>query len=641
MTKLFICCLLVAGSVISTAAGRDKFKPFYPVTEISASLKQDAWAVCRDFRQEFKLISDSKAIEHVHLVITILEKNGAEYGELELPYDKSRIISSISGKLYDGSGICDDKLKNSAIRDLNYTSEGAIYDDLRLKEAKFKGESYPYTVEYDYEITYNGLIGYPDWQPVNGYRISVEKASFVFTCPDSKEFRYREFNLPLGCRRERTENGERYMEWKVDSIKAIREEPYSPKLSLQTPHVITAPLTFDYCDHTGSMVTWNDFGKWINSLIQGRDHLIPKRVAEVREMVKGIRDTTQIVRKLYEYMQSRTHYVGIQFGIGGYQPFPAEEVDQLGYGDCKALSNYMKALLNSVSIKSEYVIAGAGSNRGITMADFPTVNQCNHVILCVPLQRDTIWLECTTQTAPFGYMSTFTAGKNVLLINANGGRIAKVPLLSATENSQCRNAEVHIKTDGEIQATVSTTYLGYQYDNISQTLLESKKEQEKTIYDNVPVTGMVVSDFSYENKKDKIPQATEHLTLSSQFISTKSGKRLFIPVNIFNQQKSIPGKVEKRSMPVYLGSTYLDKDSVWIQLPNGFKPETIPQGKSFSTEFGEYSSTIRLENNRLLYIRMFKRNRGTWPKEKYDELINFYTLIFNADKAKIVLKAED
>lgn len=640
MGRLSVRLFFIIFMISPTAYGIDKYQPFYPAATITPAFKQDAWAVCRDYRQEFTLISDSKAVEHVHTVITILEKNGDEYAELELPYDKTRKITSITGRLYDQAGIRDDKLKTNAIQDLNYTSEGAIYDDLRLKQAKLRGISYPYTVEYDYEITYNGLIGYPDWQPVMGYRFSVEKASFLFSSPDSREFRYREFNLPSGSGTERHENGAHLIEWKIDSISAIREEPYSQGFSMQTPHVTTAPLTFDYCDHKGSMASWSDFGKWINTLIEGRDQLLPNRQSEIRELVKGMDDTTKIVRKLYEYMQSRTHYVAIQLGIGGLQPFPAETVDQVGYGDCKALSNYMKALLNAVGIRSVYTIAGAASNRGITMIDFPTVYQCNHVILCVPLHNDTTWLECTSQTNPYGYMSTFTAGKRVLLINPKGSVIAKVPLLTALESRQYRKGEVQINHDGVAQATTETTYRGYQYDNVSHLLTEGKKEQEKAIYNDVPVTGMVVSDFSYESVKDKIPQVVERIKFSSNLLTSRSGKRLFIPVNIFNQLTSIPAKVDKRKLPVYLGMAYLDTDSVSIQLPDGFKPESIPQSKNISSEFGEYKTSIQLESNRLHYIRIFKRNRGTWPKEKYSELIDFYTSIFNADKAKIVLKEE-
>ena len=636
LIRLFFVIYILPLAVLAT----DKTQPFYPASEINAILKKDAWAVCRDYRQEFTLISEAKAVEHVHMVITVLEKNGDEYAELELPYDKSRKVTSISGRLYDLAGIRDDKLKSNAIQDINYTSEGAIYDDLRIKQAKLKGGSYPYTVEYEYDITYNGLIGYPDWQPVEGYRFSVEKAVFVFSCPDSKEFRYREFNLPTGSKTERKENGTRFLKWEIDTIKALREEPFSPGLSLQTPHVMTAPITFDYCDHKGSLATWNDFGIWIGKLIEGRDQLPPNRVNEIRDLIKGIKDTTSIVRKLYEYMQSRTHYIGIQLGIGGFQPFPAETVDRVGYGDCKALSNYMKALLNAVSIRSEYTVAGAASSRGITMPDFPTVNQLNHVILCVPLRKDTIWLECTSQTSPFGYMSTFTAGKNALIIIPGGGRIAKIPLLTATESSQCRQADVQINADGSLHAKIETSYRGYQYDKISHLLLESKKEQEKAIYEEVPVTGMAISDFSYTDYKDIIPKAVEKISLSSQVLVTKSGKRLFIPVNIFNQLKSIPAKVDKRMMPVYLGMAYLDKDSVTMKLPDGFRPETIAQGKRFSTEFGEYSTSVRLENNTLFYVRTFKRNRGTWPKEKYAGFLDFYSSIFNADKAKIVLKEE-
>ena len=171
------------------------------------------------------------------------------------------------------------------------------------------------------------------------------------------------------------------------------------------------------------------------------------------EITNELKDTAKIVIMLYEYMQNRTRYVGIQLGIGGFQPFPAETVDRLGYGDCKALSNYMKALLKAVGIPSVYTVAGAGYNQGITMTDFPTNNQTNHIILCVPLRNDTLWLECTSQTAPCGYLDPFTAGRKALNITAEGGKVVSTPLLTANQSSQVCKAGIIVNSDGSLQAT--------------------------------------------------------------------------------------------------------------------------------------------------------------------------------------------
>ena len=352
--------LAIAIACCSALSGKDKSRPFYPVALIDSSLKKDAWAVCRDYRREFVLHDNGKAVEHVRLVVTVLEKRGDEYAELELPYDKSSKISSISGKNYDGEGMYDEKLKNSAIQDINYTSEGAIYDDLRVKTAKINTNTYPYTVEYEYDISRDGLLGYPTWQPLNGYHLSVEKSHFTIRFPEKMEIRFHEQNLPAGCRIEKTEKGIRTLEWEIDSLRAMREEPFSPKLAQLTPRVITAPVQFDYCGTSGSMNTWSDFGQWVSQLIENRDQLPLTRQNDIKEMIRGIKDTTQIVRTLYEYMQKRTHYVGIQLGIGGFQPFPAETVDRLGLRRLQSAIQLYEGTVESGGNKSRLYCRGSG-----------------------------------------------------------------------------------------------------------------------------------------------------------------------------------------------------------------------------------------------------------------------------------------
>ncbi len=206
-----------------SVSGKEKDQKTYPVSSITPALKKDAYAVCREYQHEFELIDYGKAVEKVHLVITLLEENGEKFGKLVLPYDKSTKIKEITGQSYNQAGLPDDKMKNNTIHDVNYTSAGAIYDDIRLKTAEFDPGSYPFTVEYTYEIEHNGLIGYPEFCPVEDYRLAVETSSFRMIWPENMEIRYRETNLPAGCRTEKIEDGKRILEWKIDSVPAWKE----------------------------------------------------------------------------------------------------------------------------------------------------------------------------------------------------------------------------------------------------------------------------------------------------------------------------------------------------------------------------------------------------------------------------------
>lgn len=610
----------------------------YPVASIDSTLKKDAWAVCRDYRSEFEIFNYGKAVHRIHKVITVLSEKGEHFGDVVLPYNPSMKISSIAGRSLDAQGKTIEKLKNQSISDFNYTSEGAIYDDLRLKKVVFSHTSYPYTIELDYEVEYNGLINYPEWQPIVAPHYSVEQSFFRISFPDSITVRYREFRLPPDSRTEKRIKGYTYLEWRIQTIPAFPQEPLSPDLKDITPGVVTAPTKFVYEKTKGSMNTWKEYGQWVESLIKGRDLLPSQKQNEIKQLIGYEKDTVQIVRKLYQYMQARTRYVGIQLGIGGFQPFPAETVDKLGYGDCKALSNYMKSLLKVAGIESYYTVAGAGDNNGITLYDFPTNAQTNHILLFVPLRSDTIWLECTSQTAPFGFLGTFTAGKTALQVTSQGGTLVRTPLLTAEQNSQRSTADITISENGGMKSTVEITSCGYQYENVADLLTLSKKEQEKALYKHFAIAGLSISDFSIQARKEKIPQLVEVVNLTAPSFAAKTGTRMFIPLNPFNRSNLNLEKVENRRMPVVKVYAYYDRDSIRIHLPKGYLQESLPKSQNITSEFGRYQTKISMQGDQLLYVRELKTNRGTWPKERYAALVNFYEAIEAADKVKLVLK---
>ena len=166
--------------------------------------------------------------------------------------------------------------------------------------------------------------------------------------------------------------------------------------------------------------------------------------------------------KLYEYMQNKTRYVSITVGIGGFQPFDAATVDRLSYGDCKALSNYMKSILEVAGISSRYTLVYAGENNQDIKTTFPS-SQFNHVILCVPMEKDTIWLECTSQRKPFNYLGSSTSNRQALVIDENGGKL-RTQVMQPENNLESRKADIILDKTGSGFASVHSRYYGATYD---------------------------------------------------------------------------------------------------------------------------------------------------------------------------------
>ncbi|NJO92053.1 MAG: transglutaminase domain-containing protein [Chloroflexia bacterium] len=188
--------------------------------------------------------------------------------------------------------------------------------------------------------------------------------------------------------------------WQEENIPAEKpEDRFMISFDKKTPYLLTSPNEFIMGGLNGNMADWKTFGSFFYNLNSNRDNLSPEFETRIKQLVNNVTDKKEIVKILYNYLQKNTRYVSIQLGIGGYQTLEASFVEKKGYGDCKALSNYMKAMLKSLGIASYQALISSEED---IIAEFPS-NQFDHVILCVPLQKDTLWLECTNQTIPFNF----------------------------------------------------------------------------------------------------------------------------------------------------------------------------------------------------------------------------------------------
>jgi len=192
--------------------------------------------------------------------------------------------------------------------------------------------------------------------------------------------------------------------WQFEMLPAIEEEEFSAGFLESSPYLMVAPNNFNMGETAGSNNSWNNIAAWAGKLCVGLDSLNQATIDTIKSIASKGETNFDKAKLLYEYMQQKVRYVSIQVGLGGWQPFSAETVDHLSYGDCKALSNYMKSLLEIAGVPAYYVLAKAGQDAGNINKDF-ICSQFNHAIVMVPFEKDTLFLECTSQLNPLDTMA--------------------------------------------------------------------------------------------------------------------------------------------------------------------------------------------------------------------------------------------
>ncbi len=632
--NIFKLIVLICCSIIAKA--QQKLPLVFP-----DSLRENADAIILYDNITFTVKNPGKAVEKVSAAIMILNEKGDEHGRLLMYYNKFDKISDIDATLYDGTGKKLKTLKRDDIEKIKTSSNSnTLIDDNYVKYISFNHTTYPYIFEYEYERTTTNMMFYPSWSPTEDEHVSVLTSTFKVEMPTDMLLKYNEVNLkPTNRVAILKKSDYNLYEWHADRVKAYDENNDGPWDQVMQS-VKIAPNVFEVDDYKGEMNSWADIGKFQYQLNEKRDELPTELTAKLQQMVVNKATKREKVKTIYQYMQDNTRYVSIQLGIGGWQSMLAKDVANKGYGDCKALSNYMKAMLKAVNINSNFVLVRAGDDAKPLESDFPHMS-FNHIFLAVPDAKDTIWLECTSQSNPFGYLSDFTSDRKALWVSEKESKLITTPKYKSIDNQQLRKASCKIEPNGEGTVSVKTIYTGLQYDmpaGMKENIdIESQKRR---ILARLEIgSGIELQHYNIGNGNKDTPIIEESMGLKLKSAATKSGTRFFVTPNYFNKLNVIePTTKAKKEFIIKL--SYLDIDTISIDIPKDLKTELIPSTFNIQSPFGNYKSEFIFKEGTLLYIRRLQIENGRFPVSEYPKWADFRKKIAKADKAQFVLIAK-
>jgi len=628
-------CALQAGAMSAAEDGE------YDVSKIPNGLRKDGTAaVVRRDVARFEVKSSRHTVLHCLRAVTIFEKEKESYGSITLWYDKFTEIESLEGRIYDASGKKIRELDSDDIKDMSAISGYTLYNDVRKKTAHLYYSRYPYTVEFEYEISFNGVLNWPAWYSRGSFD-PVELSRYEVLIPSGQNLRYHckgDSALPVVS----ADGSTTHYAWQSTNLPELSEDAYGKDIAGVSTVIRIAPSYFELEGHAGSMKSWRDFGGWYYSLTDGRNKLPEDALRDLRSLALQGDSISEAVAKIYRYMQSRTRYVSVQLGVGGWQPFDAQYVHERGYGDCKALSNYIVSLLGAAGIVAYSVIIEAGPNPDSLLSDF-SCNQFNHVIVCVPCAHDSLWLECTSQSIEAGHLGAFTENRQALMITPLGGVVVRTPKSSSAENEQLRCGSVVLETAGDARASITTRWTGDKGDVIREIVeATSPKDREEWIENTLRLPNATLSSFTFSG----FPSHTDSLLLSIRLAlpryASVSGERLFFEPSLMERSVSVPPAIAHRMSPVRFEFPYHDKDSILYSLPAGYDIETLPSDVKIASSFGEFSSKCTPRGDSVLvFTRELTIRDYEIPPERYAEYRSFFVSVVKSDRGQVVLVSKN
>jgi len=383
---------------------------------------------------------------------------------------------------------------------------------------------------------------------------------------------------------------------------------------------------------------WGEVGDWYANL--ERDRRAPSDVmrAKVAELTKDQTDGTDKLRAIYRFVAQEFRYVSLSFGTGRYQPHAAAEVFGNQYGDCKDKSTLLAAMAEVAGLHVQSALTSV--TRDID-ATFPSPLQFNHVISYLRAGNEEIWLDTTTELAPFRMLLAPLRKKDALVVAADGKSVlSKIPADPAVPNSHVTRVEGAINDLGTLDADVRLTYRGDSEVMGRLALRAIPQAQWKDFIQYVASTSGVDGEISgvqisAPNDVQTPLEYRFHITKQNYFNRFEKDPRLALP---FGTATLVDPDDFEDGKPIDLGhgrSEYYLK----LQLSKQFEAR-LPLPVELKRDYAQYSSKYALEGLTFIGSRTMDVKVNDLPADRRNDFQAFRGTVLADIDQKIPVKVK-
>ncbi len=351
---------------------------------------------------------------------------------------------------------------------------------------------------------------------------------------------------------------------------------------------------------------WAAVGDWYRTLTGNRAEPTEAIRVKAAALTAGATTDDEKINRIYSFVSMQIRYIGIDFGVGRYQPHAAAEVLSNGYGDCKDKHTLLAALLAAAGFHADPVLIGANIHID---RDLPAPNSFNHVITALEEGGGKrLWLDSTAEVAPPGMLSEGLRDKDALLMPTSDGSVAagnpllvKTPAAAPFPAFDHYDSHATLTPEGKLTAHFDVTLRG-DLELAFRAVLFSGSRSDwgqigQAISSNLGFGGTVTHftpsavdtpaqplHITYDYERDSYGDWPNHRILS------------LIPMGIFSGVTYSKQPAD----PIELGTPRTESSTSTITLPKGFSIPTLPDELHAQSSFARFDLTYALHGSDLV-----------------------------------------
>jgi hypothetical protein len=332
------------------------------------------------------------------------------------------------------------------------------------------------------------------------------------------------------------------------------------------------------------------------------------------EAVKGLTDERAKIRAVYDLVVRKTRYVGLEFGIHGYQPYRTTQVFARKFGDCKDKASLLKVMLREIGVEASLVLAR--TRRGGDLDPEPaSLAPFDHAIVYVP--KYDLFLDGTAEFSGADELPAQDQDIPVLIVSE--GKLRRTPVLPAARNRVATEQLVKLDASGDAHVEEHVTVAGevaHEWRSHYQSPAERPERYGKAWAQKHPGARLDSVDMPQLDDLERPVEVRAAVDVPDW--ARPDGGELVMPAlgRDADMLRSY-ARLSSRKHDLVLGFPWRQEDRVTVALPAGFAVRRLPEPRTVEAPFGKFTLTATPKGNAVEVVASLEVDRHRIAREDY------------------------